>query len=298
MSGGTRGGLPLTYDQWVRRSTGDAVPPNSDGLLHVGERAALIEQLSYLKKRNAQLMKQQRAVLLAACEAQAAHAQCADFAGELMREKMQNEQQKASARGGGDAGDAASVASEGAASTASGTAAKKGKKIFGVRVPSMRKKDKPVPGGEYEASASGAAAGDGGDKGDGDKGDEAKNEGELSEKLQRLEHENTELLRKTSVLVDYVRATAPLPRGGGMRGADADDDAFSDDDDDDDADDDLGLPPKDRQLAGSSCLPEPVLFDEFAGTFGQKCKWESFMSGIVSAFGAPQGGSFPDEFDT
>ena len=85
MSGGTRGGLPLTYDQWVRRSTGDAVPPNSDGLLHVGERAALIEQLSYLKKRNAQLMKQQRAVLLAACEAQAAHAQCADFAGEGAR---------------------------------------------------------------------------------------------------------------------------------------------------------------------------------------------------------------------
>ena len=57
-------GLPLTYDQWVRRATLDAVPPNSDGLLHVGERAALIEQLSYLKKRNAQLMKQQRAVLL------------------------------------------------------------------------------------------------------------------------------------------------------------------------------------------------------------------------------------------
>ena len=56
----------MTYDQWVQRATTDAVPPNSDGVLHVGERAALIEQLSYLKKRNAQLVNKQRAVLLAA----------------------------------------------------------------------------------------------------------------------------------------------------------------------------------------------------------------------------------------
>ena len=153
-------GLPLTYDQWVRRATLDAVPPNSDGLLHVGERAALIEQLSYLKKRNAQLMKQQRAVLLAACEAQAAHAQCADFAGELMREKVLSEQRAAERGGRGD--DAASVASD-AASTASGAAGKRGKKIFGVRVPSMRKRDKPATGGEYEASSAAGddAAGDG-----------------------------------------------------------------------------------------------------------------------------------------
>ena len=280
-------GLPLTYDQWVRRATLDAVPPNSDGLLHVGERAALIEQLSYLKKRNAQLMKQQRAVLLAACEAQAAHAQCADFAGELMREKVLSEQRAAERGGRGD--DAASVASD-AASTASGAAGKRGKKIFGVRVPSMRKRDKPATGGEYEASSAAGddAAGD---------GDPAAGAAEMGEKLTRLEHENGELLRKTAVLVDYVRATASMPRGPLAGPRDADDD-FSDDDDDDDDDAELGLPPKNGQLAGSACLPEPVLFDEFAGTFGQKCKWESFMSGIVSAFGAPQGGSFPDEFDS
>ena len=38
-----------------------------------------------------------------------------------------------------------------------------------------------------------------------------------------------------------------------------------------------------------AALEKAVLFDEFAGAFGAKCKWESFMSGIVSAFGAPQG---------
>ena len=93
------------------------------------------------------------------------------------------------------------------------------------------------------------------------------------------------------------RAAAEDGGVGRLRPRDADDD-FSDDDDDDDDDAELGLPPKNGQLAGSACLPEPVLFDEFAGTFGAKCKWESFMSGIVSAFGAPQGGSFPDEFDS
>ena len=36
----------LTYDQWVRKATTEAVPPTSDGLLHFGERAALVEQLS------------------------------------------------------------------------------------------------------------------------------------------------------------------------------------------------------------------------------------------------------------
>ena len=36
----------LTYDEWVRKATTEAVPPTSDGLLHFGERAALVEQLS------------------------------------------------------------------------------------------------------------------------------------------------------------------------------------------------------------------------------------------------------------
>ena len=60
--------LPLTYDQWVRRATSDVVPPNSDGLLHVGERAALIEQLSYLKKRNERGVWQQRWFVLQGLE--------------------------------------------------------------------------------------------------------------------------------------------------------------------------------------------------------------------------------------
>jgi len=153
--------MALSYDQWMRQATqSESIPPNSDGLLHVGERAALVEQLSYLKKRNAQLMKQQRAVLLAACEAQAAHAQCADFAGELMRAQMD------------------------------------------AQMDAARKKDDAE---------------------------------DVREKLRRLEHENAELLRKTAVLVDYVRATAPMPRSTFQRGGDNnDDDDFSDDDDDDD----------------------------------------------------------------
>ena len=63
----------------------------ADGVLHFGERAALVEQLSYLKRRNAKLSRQQRAVLLAACEAQAAHARCADFAGELLSKSGDDE---------------------------------------------------------------------------------------------------------------------------------------------------------------------------------------------------------------
>ncbi|KAH8086142.1 hypothetical protein JL720_7344 [Aureococcus anophagefferens] len=90
----------------------------------------------------------------------------------------------------------------------------------------------------------------------------------MGEKLTRLEHENGELLRKTAVLVDYVRATASMPRGPLAGPRDADDD-FSDDDDDDDDDAELGLPPKNGQLAGSACLPCPpsstrrLLPDEF-----------------------------------
>ena len=82
---------PLTYDEWVRRAASEEVPPPADGVLHFGERAALVEQLSYLKRRNAKLSRQQRAVLLAACEAQAAHARCADFAGELLSKSGDNE---------------------------------------------------------------------------------------------------------------------------------------------------------------------------------------------------------------
>ena len=81
---------PLTYDEWVRRAASEEVPPPADGVLHFGERAALVEQLSYLKRRNAKLSRQQRAVLLAACEAQAAHARCADFAGELLSKSGDN----------------------------------------------------------------------------------------------------------------------------------------------------------------------------------------------------------------
>ena len=55
---------PLTYDEWVRRAASEEVPPPADGVLHFGERAALVEQLSYLKRRNAKLSRQQRAVLL------------------------------------------------------------------------------------------------------------------------------------------------------------------------------------------------------------------------------------------
>ena len=189
----------------------ESIPANSDGLLHVGERAALVEQLSYLKKRNAQLMKQQRAVLLAACEAQAAHAQCADFAGELMRSQMES------------------------------------------------KATEP-----YE---------------------------KVVDKLQRLEHENAELLRKTAVLVDYVRATAPMPRSrsgyGGSGAKDDDDDDYSDDDDDDAEDaEDRELPPKGRAFR-VSCLPQPTAFDHFASRRLRECKWDSFVSGILSAFGTP-----------
>ena len=82
---------PLTYDEWVRRAASEEVPPPADGVLHFGERAALVEQLSYLKRRNAKLSRQQRAVLLAACEAQAAHARCADFAGELLSKSGDDE---------------------------------------------------------------------------------------------------------------------------------------------------------------------------------------------------------------
>ncbi|KAH8051550.1 hypothetical protein JL722_10725 [Aureococcus anophagefferens] len=279
-------GLPLTYDQWVRRATLDAVPPNSDGLLHVGERAALIEQLSYLKKRNAQLMKQQRAVLLAACEAQAAQRSAPDFAGELMREKVLSEQRGGARRPGRRRG------VRGVRRRVDGVRRRGQAGQEDLRRPRAvdAQADKPTTGGEYEASSAAGddAAGD---------GDPAAGAAEMGEKLTRLEHENGELLRKTAVLVDYVRGTASMPRGPLAGPRDADDD-FSDDDDDDDDDAELGLPPKNGQLAGSACLPEPVLFDEFAGAFGAKCKWESFMSGIVSAFGAPQGGSFPDEFDS
>ena len=185
----------LTYDQWVKRSDAEAVPPNSDGLLHVGERAALIEQLSYLKKRNAQLMKQQRAVLLAACEAQAAHAQCADFAGEMMRAQMLSDQQTA-----GD--DRDSVAS--AASGASGRPRKKGgKRLFGL-LSAKKRSSSTEPDGESPSSPGG-----GGDD-DCDPAD-PDSAASMTDKLQRLEHENSELLRKTSVLVEYVRATAPMP---------------------------------------------------------------------------------------
>mmetsp|Transcript_9904 Transcript_9904/g.31821 ORF Transcript_9904/g.31821 Transcript_9904/m.31821 type:complete len:218 (-) Transcript_9904:33-686(-) len=213
----------LTYEQWVKKATSsESIPPNSDGLLHVGERAALVEQLSYLKKRNAQLMKQQRAVLLAACEAQAAHAQCADFAGELMRAKMNAEHAER-------------------------------------RRPAEEEKD------SYE---------------------------EVVDKLQRLEHENAELLRKTAVLVDYVRATAPLPRAAYGR---EDDDEEEEDDDDDDYDDDKELPPKIGHRVGASCLPQPVLFDEFANRHWRQCKWESFVTGVVGAFGAAHATAVEDE---
>ncbi|KAJ8601848.1 hypothetical protein CTAYLR_002649 [Chrysophaeum taylorii] len=209
----------LTYEQWVKQATSsESIPPNSDGLLHVGERAALVEQLSYLKKRNAQLMKQQRAVLLAACEAQAAHAQCADFAGELMRAQM-NEPKR----------------------------------------PIEEDKE------SYE---------------------------DVVEKLQRLEHENAELLRKTAVLVDYVRATAPMPRFG--RDGDDDDDDY-DDDDDDDYDEEKDLPPRGGVRIVGSCLPQPVAFDEFANRHMRQCKWEHFVAGVVSAFGAGHAGAVEDE---
>ena len=56
----------LTYDEWVRRAASEEVPPPADGVLHFGERAALVEQLSYLKRRNAKLSRQQRAVAAAA----------------------------------------------------------------------------------------------------------------------------------------------------------------------------------------------------------------------------------------
>ena len=197
--------MALSYDQWMRQATqSESIPPNSDGLLHVGERAALVEQLSYLKKRNAQLMKQQRAVLLAACEAQAAHAQCADFAGELMRAQM----------------------------------------------------------------------------------DQTPRETEdVGEKLSRLEHENAELLRKTAVLVDYVRATAPMPRT--HHGGSYEDDEYSDDDDDDDDvdNDNKDLPPKRVAHLKVSCLPAPTGFDHFASRHARECKWDSFYNGILSAFG-------------
>ena len=81
----------LTYDEWVRRAASEEVPPPADGVLHFGESAALVEQLSYLKRRNAKLSRQQRAVLLAACEAQAAHARCADFADELLSKSGDDE---------------------------------------------------------------------------------------------------------------------------------------------------------------------------------------------------------------
>lgn len=197
----------LTYEQWVKQATSnESIPPNSDGLLHVGERAALVEQLSYLKKRNAQLMKQQRAVLLAACEAQAAHAQCADFAGELMRAQMNTE-------------------------------------------PSERRRTSDEDKDSYD---------------------------EVVDKLQRLEHENAELLRKTAVLVDYVRATAPLPRAA--YGRDDDDDDDDEDDEDDDYDDDKELPPKIGTRQSGSCLPPPVGFDEFANRHWRQCKWEHFVT--------------------
>ena len=36
----------LTYDEWVRRAASEEVPPPAEGVLHFGERAALVEQLS------------------------------------------------------------------------------------------------------------------------------------------------------------------------------------------------------------------------------------------------------------
>jgi len=271
-------GSGLTYDQWVKRSSTEAVPPNSDGLLHVGERAALIEQLSYLKKRNAQLMKQQRAVLLAACEAQAAHAQCADFAGELMRAQMLADDAAA-------ADDAASVASA-TSGTSRASAKKRARRLFGLGFPKRSGRSKSA---EPEGGGGGGGAAR---SGDGDDADDPQSAASLAAGLQRLEHENSELLRKTSVLVDYVRATAPLPVAS-LPNAPPDDDDDSDDDDDDD-DPEGALPPRDGQLVRAGCLPEPANFDDFAGTMGRKCKWDSFVTGVVSAFGA-RGAAFPDD---
>ena len=281
-------GLPLTYDQWVQRATTDAVPPNSDGVLHVGERAALIEQLSYLKKRNAQLVNKQRAVLLAACEAQAAHAQCADFAGELMREKLETEARDA--KRAAEPPEGASVRSDTSARSGSKS---KTKKLMGMlsAASKLRKKRDPT----VDAAAKGGYASDSDRSADGtDTEGPTTDDGRvktMTANMQRLEQENSELLRKTSVLVDYVRATAPMPNFGD---AGDDDDLYSDDDYGDDDDDINALPPRDGAIARSSCLPEPVLFDEFAGTAGQRCKWDSFVSGIVSAFGT-RGSSFPED---
>jgi len=122
-------------------------------------------------------------VLLAACEAQAAHAQCADFAGELMRESML-------AEGSQEAKDDESQAS-------SARGAPKQKSAVGRVLAKMSGKPRGKKPEEKE------------DEPDDPESDPAI----VAERLQRLEHENSELLRKTSVLVDYVRATAPVPRG-------------------------------------------------------------------------------------
>mmetsp|Transcript_25019 Transcript_25019/g.99470 ORF Transcript_25019/g.99470 Transcript_25019/m.99470 type:complete len:226 (+) Transcript_25019:395-1072(+) len=203
-------------------------------------------------------MKQQRAVLLAACEAQAAHAQCADFAGELMRAQM--EQQSASGS-----------------------------------PPQPRRRQRPtgsaadppvttVPGDDAAAAAAAAAS-------TGRAPVDPALHDEVVDKLQRLEHENQELLRKTAVLVDYVRATAPMPRSSGPSMRDDDDDEYSDDDDDDfdgagaAGGDDKDLPPR-RRVSGFSCLPEPTAFDHFASKRVRECKWDAFVSGVLSAFGS------------
>ena len=88
-------------------------------------------------------------------------------------------------------------------------------------------------------------------------------------RLQRLEHENAELCRKTTSLVDYVRRTAHDPE------------AAADDSDSDDSDA-AGPPPLREGRRG--CLPEPAGFDGFAAAGGWRCQWDAFGEGVAGAF--------------
>ncbi|KAJ1455679.1 hypothetical protein M885DRAFT_587535 [Pelagophyceae sp. CCMP2097] len=253
----------LTYDEWVHRATAtETVPPNSDGLLHVGERAALVEQLSYLQKRNAQLMKQQRAVLLAACEAQAAHAQCADFAGQLMRQQVQSEAAQLEARRADEA--PTEAAPKEAPESPRG---KHPLKLSCPALPGLRRRRPELEEPPAKDASAGEAA-------------------QLGDSLRRLERENAELLRKTAVLVDYVRTTAPLPPANAHPADDA-----LDASDDEDSDDGARLP-----VRSQGCLPRPRRFDDFANEHLAKCKWDAFLDGVVLAFGADHSsGALDDE---
>ena len=75
---------------------GRGAPP-ADGVLHFGGTRGARRAAELPETRNAKLSRQQRGIV-AACEAQAAHARCADFAGELLSKTVMTRTSAASHR--------------------------------------------------------------------------------------------------------------------------------------------------------------------------------------------------------